>query len=128
VPYALILAGIVLVIAGVRNTHTALFSLLIGDFTGTRSFIWWALSILGIGAVGYVEDLRGLANTFLALVFIVLILANKGVFAQFTAAFQGAIPAAPDGSTTSTASTDQSPLATAAANLAKNGASLAGVK
>ena len=112
-PYALIIAGIVLTVAGVRNTQSTLYSLLAGDFTGSKSFIWWTLSILGIGAVGYVEDLKGLANAFLALILIVLILANKGVFAQFTAALKGAIPAAPTGGTATTpsSSTGLQPLA-----------------
>jgi hypothetical protein len=95
VPYALIIAGIVLAIAGVRNTHSALFSLLQNDFTGNRSFVWWSLSIIGIGAVGYVEDLKPLANAFLALLLIVLLIANKGVFKQFTDALKNPVPAAP---------------------------------
>ena len=103
-PYALIIAGIILTVAGVRNTQSALYTLLAGDFTGNKSFIWWTLSILGIGAVGYVEDLKGLANAFLALVLIVLVLANKGVFQQFTTALTNPIPAAPVAAATSTSS------------------------
>jgi hypothetical protein len=95
VPYALVIAGLVLVIAGVRNTQSALFALLQGDFTGNKSFVWWFLSILGIGAVGYVESVKPLANAFLALLLIVLILANKGVFQNFTNALKNPIPAAP---------------------------------
>lgn len=113
-PYALVIAGIVLTIAGVRNTHRALFSLLSNDFTGNNSFIWWALSILGIGAIGYVQNLRPLANAFLALLLIVLILANKGVFQQFTQALKNPIPPAPIGGASSnqkTASGALQPLA-----------------
>lgn len=94
-PYVLVIVGIILTVAGVRNTHTALFSLVAGDFTGSKSFVWWTISILGIGAVGYVEDLRKLANYFLALIFIVLVLSNKGVFAQFIAALKNPIPPVP---------------------------------
>lgn len=99
-PYVLVIVGIVLTIAGVRNTHHALYSLLSGDFTGNKSFIWWALSILGIGAVGYVPSMRPLSNAFLALLLIVLILSNKGVFQQFTDALKNPIPAAPVGDST----------------------------
>ncbi|HEY6018433.1 MAG TPA: hypothetical protein VIY48_00580 [Candidatus Paceibacterota bacterium] len=91
-PYALIIAGIVLTVAGVRNTQGELYSLLINDFTGQKSFVWWSLSILGVGAVGYVQGLRPLSNAFLALLFIVLIIANKGVFQQFTEALKNPIP------------------------------------
>jgi len=87
-PYALILFGLLLTIAGARGKQGDLFALLKGDFTGNRSFIWWALSIVGIGALGYVPTTKKLANTFLALVFIVLILSNRGVFAQFISAIK----------------------------------------
>ncbi len=90
-PYALIIAGIVLTVAGVRATQGQLFALLGGDFTGSNSFIWWALSIIGIGSVGYVADLRKLANAFLALVLIVLFLGHSGVFQQFISALQAPI-------------------------------------
>ena len=82
-PYALILSGLLLTIAGARGTQGDLFDLLKGDFTGNNSFVWWSVSIVGIGSLGYIAKFRGVANAFLALVFIVLILANKGVFAQF---------------------------------------------
>lgn len=94
-PYALIIAGIVLTVAGVRNTQGTLFTLLKNDFTGSNSFIWWTISIIGIGAVGYVPDLRKLANAFLALVLIVLLLANRGVFQQFVNALKAPVPNAP---------------------------------
>lgn len=87
-PYALILFGLLLTIAGARGKQGDLFTLLKGDFTGNRSFIWWSISIVGIGALGYIPTTKKLANTFLALVFIVLILSNRGVFAQFTAAIK----------------------------------------
>lgn len=85
-PYALIAFGLLLTVAGARGKQSDLFALLKGDFTGNRSFIWWALSIVGIGALGYIPETKKLANTFLALIFIVLILSNKGVFAQFISA------------------------------------------
>lgn len=98
-PFALILAGIVLTVAGVRSTENALFSLLKNDFVGTPSFVWWTLSILAIGSVGYLPGMRQLANAFLALILIVLILANnkdgKNVFSEFFNTFKQPIPAAP---------------------------------
>jgi hypothetical protein len=105
VPFALIIAGIILTVAGVRNTQGALFNLLEGDFTGNNSFIWWSLSILVVGTVGYVPSTRQLANAFLALILIVLFLANGGVFQKFTDALKAPIPPAPvPGTTTSTPS------------------------
>lgn len=99
-PFALIIAGIVLTVAGVRSTEGALFSLLKNDFTGQQSFIWWTLSILAIGSVGYLPGMRQLANAFLALILIVLLLtinkSGQNVFANFFAAFKN-IPPAPVG-------------------------------
>lgn len=101
-PYALILGGLMLTIAGVRNTQGALFTLLEGDFTGPRNFIAWTLAMVGIGSLGYVADLRKLSNSFMALILLVLFLANGnsdksggGVFNQFMAAIKGPIPKAP---------------------------------
>lgn len=108
-PYALILAGLILLVAGVRNTESALFTLLKNDFTGQNSFVWWTLSILLVGSVGYINpELRKFANSFLALILIVLFLANskngQGVFAQFTAALKAPIPPAPTGNASPLAS------------------------
>lgn len=89
-PFALIIFGLVLTIAGARGTQGSLFTLLKGDFTGDKSFIWWAASIIGVGAVGYIPDLKKLSNAFLALILVVLILHNSGVFSKFTAALKSA--------------------------------------
>lgn len=113
-PFALIIAGIILTVAGVRSTENALFALLKGDLTGTNSFIWWVISILAIGSVGYLPGMRQLANAFLALIMIVLVLSvnkNGNVFASFTNAFKNPIPPAPVSS---------NGLATATGNLVKS--------
>lgn len=119
-PYALIIAGIVLTVAGVRNTQGTLFSLLKNDFTGNNSFIWWSVSIIAIGAVGYVQETRKLANAFLALVLIVLILANRGVFQQFVNALKAPVPNAPTPANTNK-NTVPNPLAAGAALLSGSG-------
>lgn len=121
-PFALIIAGVVLTVAGVRNTEQSLFALLKGDFTGTNSFLYWTLAILLIGALGYVPTTRTLANTFLALVLIVLVIANKGVFDQFTSAIKTPIPPAPVNGTAPAAPTaataaPASPLSSAMSGL-----------
>ena len=98
-PFALIIAGIVLTVAGVRDTQSALFSLLKGDFTGQGNYTWWAVSVLAIGATGYVEAFKQLSHYFLALILLVLILAKykngQSVFDEFVAALKGPIPPAP---------------------------------
>lgn len=86
-PFALIAFGLLLTIAGAKNNQGQLFTLLEGDFTGTKSFLFWGASVVGIGAVGYVPKLRPLSNVFLALLIVVFILAQykdgNNIFTSF---------------------------------------------
>lgn len=85
-PFALVLIGSIMAITAYNGTGSQLWSLVIKDFTGQGSFLWWALSIFVVGAVGYVPALKTLANAFLVLVVLAIILSNKGFFAQFQSA------------------------------------------
>lgn len=104
-PYLFLIAGVVMVVSAARNTHTQLLGLLKDDFTGKGNFIYWMLSILIIGAIGYIPDLKPVSRAFLVLVIIVLFLQNRGVFAQFTQAIGTTQQAQP----TSTPGTASSP-------------------
>jgi hypothetical protein len=91
-PFALIIVGAAFLVAGVRNKQDDLFRLVRNDFTGPNNFIFWVISILAIGAVGYIPKLKPISDGFLALVILVLILARGnpsnvggGFFQQFTA-------------------------------------------
>lgn len=82
-PFALAIIGIALLIAGVRNKQDVLFALLKGDFTGENNFIFWAVSILIIGAIGYIPKLKPISTAFLALLIVVLFLKKgTGFFAR----------------------------------------------
>jgi hypothetical protein len=83
-PFALLIAGIVLTVSGVRGTTGELTQLVKGDFQGDKNFAYWMVSILAIGAIGYIEDFRPLSRMFLVLVVVVLFLSNRGVFASFS--------------------------------------------
>jgi hypothetical protein len=85
-PFALLIVGVFLLVAGVRGTQTQLFTLVHGDFTGSDNFIYWLLAILAIGAVGYIPRLKGVSNAMLALVIVILFLSRGGFFARFTSA------------------------------------------
>lgn len=94
-PFAFIIVGLVLVISGVRGTGTQLLALIKGEFQGKDNYLYWAVAILAIGAVGYVPSLRPLSRAFLVLVLIVLVLktgktsnTGGGFFKQFTTALQ----------------------------------------
>jgi hypothetical protein len=109
-PYLFIIIGLVMVTAAVRNTvadfngqyagvtnppdgtkadSKGLTTLIKRDFTGDNNFTYWVLSILVIGAVGYIKPLEPVSRAFMLLVIIVLVLSNRGVFAQFNAALEG---------------------------------------
>jgi hypothetical protein len=92
--YALLIAGLLLTVAGVRNTHHDLFGLIQGDFAGPNSFIYWLAAIAIIGGAGYVDTLEPLSTAFLALVLIVLVLnQGTGIFDKFRSALdQSATP------------------------------------
>lgn len=78
-PLALIAVGLILLISAMRGTTGQLFDLLKNDFTGPGNFLIWILVLAAVGSVGYVKDLRPIANAFLVLILLVFILAaNKG--------------------------------------------------
>jgi hypothetical protein len=87
--YALIIVGVMLLIASIRDMQGTLFTLLRDDFIGMHSYVFWLLSILGIGAVGYVPKMKGLSDGFLILVFLMLFISNKGFFNQFMSQISG---------------------------------------
>jgi len=87
-PFVFIIVGLVLLFAGALGNTNELLGLLKGDITGKNNFIYWIVSILIIGSIGYVQDLRTLSRAFLVLVIVVLVLnedknGNGGFFAKF---------------------------------------------
>lgn len=82
-PFAIAIVGAVLLLVAVRNTHGQLATLLKDDFTGSQGavgFIVWIGAILAIGALGYFPALKTASRGLLALVFLAMLIANKGVF------------------------------------------------
>jgi len=93
-PYGLVIIGLLMIITGINNTYSQFASQLQSDFTGSKSFIVWIIALGSVGALGYIKDLRTFSHYFMALILISMVLANKGVFAQFQAALSGG-PKAP---------------------------------
>lgn len=81
-PYALLLIGAILLVAGLRNTYADLWGLVRGDFTAQGGFITWVAAIAVVGGLGYVPKLRSLSVAFMTLLLLVLVLSNGGVFAK----------------------------------------------
>lgn len=118
-PFALLIIGGVLLVSAARGTVTqgpngspGLFTLLESDFTGQNNFVFWFVTILAIGAVGYIQKLRPLSVAFLTLTIIVLFLRKgTGFFAQALSAISATQSATPSISTAgSTAASANSAL------------------
>jgi len=110
-PFVLLIMGIALLVSSVRGTQDQLFTLVKGDFTGQNNYVYWLVSILVIGSVGYIQDLRKLSTAFLVLVVLVLFLTRGnthaiggGFFEQFTKQLASTQTPTPTGAT-QTAST-----------------------
>lgn len=82
-PFALIIAGIVLILVGYQGTQDDFFSMLKND---VPKFGVWAVAIFVVGAIGYIPKLKDISNAFLVLIVVVLFLSNKGFFSQFNQA------------------------------------------
>jgi hypothetical protein len=87
-PFALIITGIIMVVAAVRGTHICLVNTVKGEFTGQANFTYWVVAILIIGLIGYSETLRPLSNGLLVLILLALFLTRgrQSLFTNFTSA------------------------------------------
>jgi len=82
-PFILVSIGILMVVVGYRGTEKDFLALLKGDFTGQGNFFYWIVSLFVVGAVGYIPRLKPISNAFLVLILLMLVISNKGFFAQF---------------------------------------------
>ena len=80
-PFAILVIGIVLVVAAIRDTQSNLFSALATD---VPAFVTWGAAILAVGAIGFIPDLKPISRALLALILVVLILRNyQNILAGF---------------------------------------------
>lgn len=82
-PFALLIVGLLLVVTGARDTYADAGKLIVGDLTGPNNFTYWLLAFGALGAVGYSETLRPFARAFMVLIFLAMLLHNRGAFNQF---------------------------------------------
>lgn len=80
--------GIILVIAAARGTLGDLGTLLKSEFSGSNNFFYWLIAIGIVGAIGYNQKAQPFSRAFLTLIILSMVLANKGVYAQFMAAIE----------------------------------------
>lgn len=89
-PFIIIAVGIILLVSAYNKTYTNLYALLKGDLTGPNNFIFWILTIIVVGAVGYIPALKKVSVAFLILIIVVLFLKKgQGFFPQFQNAIAG---------------------------------------
>lgn len=88
-PYALLLFGLVLLVAGVRGKHKDLFALVKGDFTGDGNFVYWLIALAIVGGAGYIKPLKPVSVAFMTLLLIVLLLSNKGIIPKLEQFLKG---------------------------------------
>lgn len=91
-PIFILIVGVMLVVVGINNKIPDLAGLLKEDFRPTENvagFHVWIIAIFVAGSLGYIKEFKPVANAFLALIIIALLLSNKGFFAKFTEAVKG---------------------------------------
>lgn len=82
-PLLLIGTGLILLIAGVRGNPSALWTQVASDFSGPNNFLYWLVSIVALGALGYIKGLENLSRLFIVLLLAVIFLkSDTGFFAQ----------------------------------------------
>lgn len=91
-PFALVTIGLLMIVAGARNTHGQFGRMLSEDFTGPDNFLYWLAGIGAVGAVGYYEPARGFSRAMLVLLLVAMVLSNGGFFAKFRDAIANASP------------------------------------
>lgn len=77
--------GIMLLVSALKGTETELARQIEGDLTGVSGksgFIVWLVAIIAVGALGYIPYLERPSKYLTGLIILVIVLSNKGVFAQ----------------------------------------------
>jgi len=86
-PFIILIIGIVLVVAAIRDTQSMLFTALVND---VPAFSVWFAAILILGAIGFIAPLKPLSKALLILILVVLVLRNyQAIIAGFNGAWQG---------------------------------------
>jgi len=92
-PIFFLLVGALLIIVAVNDKMSELSGLIKDDFRpstgGVPGFPIWIVAIFIAGSLGYIKELRPVANAFLTLIIVSLILSNRGFFAKFKSSIEG---------------------------------------
>ena len=102
-PVALVIIGMILLVAGIRDNVGNLGRLVAADFSGPNNFFYWAVSVIIVGAIGYFPALRNPSRAFLILILLVMVLSNRGFFTELQKAVSSVQAPQPTGQTASQA-------------------------
>lgn len=94
-PLILLLAGLILVVTGVKGTVEHLGGLIKADFTGPGNFVAWVFAITLAGAIGYIPQVRPLSTALLVMIILAILIkkqddgqsTGRKFFDQFNATF-----------------------------------------
>jgi uncharacterized membrane protein HdeD (DUF308 family) len=91
-PIFFLFVGIMLVVVGINNKISEMGALIKEDFrptNGSPGFHVWIIAIFVAGSLGYIKELKPVANAFLALIIVAMFFKrDTGFFEQFTQAFE----------------------------------------
>ena len=90
-PIFFLLVGILLIVVGINDKMSELGGLIKEDFQpsgNTPGFHIWIIAIFVTGSLGYIREFKPVANAFLVLIILGLILSNRGFFDKFTSAIE----------------------------------------
>jgi hypothetical protein len=110
-PLALLVIGVLLVVTAIKGSGniSAVATKFETDLTGSGGFIYWIAAIVVLAIVGRVTGATNSVKMFMALVVVVYLVGQQGIWTQFSSAFAGlsaaATPAAVAPSATAAAAT-----------------------
>jgi len=91
-PIFFLLIGIMLIVVAVNDKMADLTTLVKEDFSPSgdvAAFPIWMIAIFVTGSLGYIKALRPVANAFLVLIVVSMVLSNRGFFTKFKSAIEG---------------------------------------
>ena len=84
--FPLIFIGLIMIVVGARDKTQEFEELLASDLLGDgrgAPFLAWIIAVLFLAALGSFKPLRGVTDGFLFLIAAVILLSNRGFFAEF---------------------------------------------
>lgn len=90
-PIFFLIVGVLLIVVGINDKMSELGSLIKEDFqpSGNHApFQVWIIALFVAGSLGYIRSFRPVANAFIVLILVSLMLSNRGFFDRFTTALK----------------------------------------